>query len=205
MLIGKKREREKNNFAVCFIRLGILFFCIFYLNACSDFASIFNKDQRTRNQKGSSEGRKTAARKDRKGSGKVVTGVFVWPLEGEVSSGFGERDGRPHDGIDIRAEKGTSIHATAAGEVVFSGVLKGYGNLVLVKHKDNYFTAYAHNSENEVKEGKSVEQGEEIAKVGDTGHATGYHLHFEIRYKSSPMDPLQFLPEAPEASVIGRR
>lgn len=124
----------------------------------------------------------------------MVKGVFLWPVRGEVSSGFGERDGRPHDGIDIRAPKGTSVKASAPGEVVFAGKMSGYGNLVVLNHDQNYFTAYAHNDEIEVKEGKRVGQGDEIAKVGDTGQATGYHLHFEIRQGSTPMNPLAFLP-----------
>lgn len=124
----------------------------------------------------------------------MVTGVFVWPVHGEVSSPFGERDGKPHDGIDIRAPQGTSVKASAGGEVVFAGKMSGYGNLLVIRHTNDYFTAYAHNEELLVKEGKKVNQGEIISKVGDTGHATGYHLHFEIRQGSTPMDPLAFLP-----------
>ena len=120
--------------------------------------------------------------------------MFIWPVKGEVSSSFGERDGKPHDGIDIRAPEGTPVKASAEGEVVYAGKMSGYGNLLVIRHEKNYFTAYAHNSELKVKEGKQVAQGDEIAKVGDTGHATGYHLHFEIRQGSTPMDPLLFLP-----------
>ena len=111
-----------------------------------------------------------------------------------MSSSFGGRDGKPHDGIDIRAPQGTSVKASASGEVVFAGKMSGYGNLLVIRHEQNYFTAYAHNDELEVKEGKQVSQGDVVAKVGDTGHATGYHLHFEIRQGSTPMDPLLFLP-----------
>jgi murein DD-endopeptidase MepM/ murein hydrolase activator NlpD len=135
----------------------------------------------------------------------VVKGFFEWPVMGEVSSGFGSRDGRPHDGIDIRAEKDTPVHASAAGKVVFSGKLHGYGNLILIRHGDNYFSAYAHNSKNLVNEGKQVDQGELIAKVGDSGNATGIHLHFEIRQGSTPLDPLQFLPPPSEAVAMKRR
>lgn len=166
------------------------------MSSCSDFASIFRKGssrpaQNTKHQ----EGKKIAGTKSRKGGGKAVQGLFAWPLRGEVSSGFGERDGKPHDGIDIRAPKGSPVKASAAGEVVYAGKMSGYGNLLVLRHEQDYFSAYAHNDEIEVKEGRKVVQGEEIAKVGDTGHATGYHLHFEIRQGSTPMNPLLFLPQ----------
>ncbi len=169
--------------------------CLVFLSSCSDFASIFKRSS-ARSTKGSkqSQGRKIAGTKNRNGSGRVVKGLFVWPVRGEVSSGFGERDGKPHDGIDIRAPKGTPVQASAAGEVVFAGKMSGYGNLLVIRHEQDYFTAYAHNDELEVKEGKKVTQGDLIAKVGDTGQATGYHLHFEIRQGSTPMNPLAFLP-----------
>jgi len=170
----------------CFTAVLLLVF----LSSCSDFASIFRKGSGKRNP----SGREMAGRKQRGAGGKVVKGMFIWPIEGEVSSGFGNRDGHPHDGIDIRSPKGTPIHAAAEGEVVFAGDMSGYGNLILLKHRDNYFSAYAHNDENLTKEGKKVGQGEVIAKVGDTGRASGYHLHFEIRYKSTPMNPIPFLP-----------
>ncbi len=169
--------------------------CLLFLSSCSDFASIFKKgSSRSSKTSKQSQGRKIAGTKNRNGSGKVVKGVFVWPVKGEVSSGFGSRDGRPHDGIDIRAPKGTPVKASAGGEVIFSGKMSGYGNLLVIRHSQDYFSAYAHNDELEVKEGKKVSQGDLIAKVGDTGHASGYHLHFEIRQGSTPMDPLLFLP-----------
>lgn len=192
-------------------RWGIVLLCVFSLAACGDFNAIFNKKQRhrTASRKTPSahdKGRTTAARKTRGGGGRVLAGFFIWPVEGEISSSFGNRDGHPHDGIDIRAPKGTPIHASASGEVVYSGNMSGYGNLILIKHRDNYFTAYAHCDERLVKEGKQVEQGDVIGKVGDTGHATGYHLHFEIRAQSTPMDPVAFLPSSKEpATLIGKR
>ncbi len=178
------------------VKTRVLFRCfsalllLVLLSSCSDFASIFRKGSGKRNP----SGREMAGRKQRGAGGKVVKGMFIWPINGEVSSGFGDRDGHPHDGIDIRSPKGTPIKAAAEGEVVFAGDMQGYGNLILIKHRDNYFSAYAHNDENLTKEGKKVSQGELIAKVGDTGRATGYHLHFEIRYKSTPMNPISFLP-----------
>ncbi len=166
--------------------------CLLFFSSCTDFASIFRKGGS--HPKSSSKNRQIAAKKTRGGKGKVLKGFFIWPVEGEVSSGFGSRNGRPHDGIDIRADKGTPVFASADGEVVFSDKMSGYGNLILIKHANGYFTAYAHNSKILVKEGEKVEKREKIAEVGDTGQATGYHLHFEIRQGSTPLDPLLFLP-----------
>lgn len=166
-----------------------------FLSSCSDFAAIFKKNSpRATKVSKKDKGKKIAGTKTRNGKGKVVKGVFAWPLKGEVSSEFGPRGGRPHDGIDIRSPKGTPIHASASGEVVYAGRMSGYGNLIVLQHEQDYFTAYAHNDEIKVKTGKKVGKGDLIAKVGDTGHATGYHLHFEIRQGSTPMDPLLFLP-----------
>ena len=168
---------------------------LLFLSSCSDFASIFKKNSaRPSKPSAHQQGKKIAGTKKRNGSGKVVKGVFVWPVRGEVSSGFGERDGKPHDGIDIRAPQGTPVKASATGDVVYAGKMSGYGNLLVLRHDSNYFTAYAHNEELLVKEGKKVSQGDVISKVGDTGHASGYHLHFEIRQGSTPMNPLAFLP-----------
>ena len=120
---------------------------------------------------------------------------FIWPVKGTLSSGFGYRHGRRHDGIDVGAKKGTPIYAAASGKVVFSGRLRGYGNLVLIKHKDSFFTAYAHNSKNLTQKGKSVKRGQVIAKVGNTGRSTGPHLHFEVRKGRKARNPLFFLPK----------
>lgn len=119
---------------------------------------------------------------------------FRWPIEGELSSLYGVRHGRKHDGIDIRAPKGTPVHAAANGEVVFSSKMRGYGNLILVKHDDRFFTVYAHNSANLISKGKKVKKGDIIAKVGKTGKATGPHLHFEVRDGRRARNPLFFLP-----------
>lgn len=125
---------------------------------------------------------------------RVEAGKFQWPINGYVMSPFGIRHGRRHDGVDIKATRGTPIKAAASGEVVFSGKMRGYGNLILIKHEDNYFTAYAHNSHNGVKVGQKIKQGEVIGKVGATGRATGPHLHFEIREGEKARNPLFFLP-----------
>ena len=119
---------------------------------------------------------------------------FGWPLRGRLSSGFGWRGTRPHEGIDIAARKGSDIRAAAPGRVILAGWLGGYGRVVIVKHTGAYSTVYAHTSRNRVKKGQFVEAGQVIAEVGDTGNAQGAHLHFEIRRERKARDPLRYLP-----------
>jgi len=121
---------------------------------------------------------------------------FVWPLRGKVSSGFGRRRGRSHEGIDIPAKKGTKVHAAEAGRVIHSGRLGDYGKVVIVKHAGRYSSVYAHNTRNNVSRGAFVEKGDLIATVGRTGNASGSHLHFEVRRDRVAQDPLDYLPEA---------
>lgn len=118
-----------------------------------------------------------------------------WPVRGEISSRFGERWGKQHEGIDIAAPEGTPIVAAAAGRVVYSGEMRGYGNVVLVEHAGGWVTVYAHNDENLVDEGDEVSAGDEIARVGQTGRATGPHLHFELRRGVLPLDPTRYLED----------
>lgn len=125
---------------------------------------------------------------------RVDRGRFVWPMDGEIFSGFGIRNGRRHDGIDIAAKAGTAIKAAADGKVAFSGKLAGYGNTVIIRHPDKFFTVYAHNSRNEAKKDEKVKKGDVIARVGSTGRATGPHCHFEIRHGQKARNPLFFLP-----------
>jgi lipoprotein NlpD len=122
-------------------------------------------------------------------------GLFAWPLAGEVTSGFGPRNGSFHDGIDIAAAPGTPVLAAADGEVLFSDVLRGYGNVVIVRHRGGYITVYAHNRVNAVKEGQFVRRGQRIAEVGQSGRATGPSLHFEVRKDNLARDPLRYLPQ----------
>jgi murein DD-endopeptidase MepM/ murein hydrolase activator NlpD len=129
---------------------------------------------------------------------------FAWPIHGIVSSGFGSRpviggggppgSTRPHEGIDIAAPQGTEIHAAADGEVVYSGNgIRGYGNVVIVKHSDGFLTVYAHNLQNRVQKGERVVRGQLLGLVGQTGHATAPHLHFEVRYGETPRNPITYL------------
>lgn len=123
---------------------------------------------------------------------------FIWPVEGGVvTSPFGFRRGRPHDGLDISAHTGTPIHAAADGKVIFAKRFAGYGNLVVIKHRKNFFSAYAHAENILVSSGRKVRQGQQIATVGSTGHSTGPHVHFEIRRKTDPVDPIGLLPKKP--------
>lgn len=122
---------------------------------------------------------------------------YIWPSVGVITSGYGWRWGRMHRGIDIAGPIGTPIVAAAAGEVVSAGWSSGgYGNLVEVKHGDGSITLYAHNNKILVRPGQWVEQGEQIAEMGSTGHSTGPHLHFEIRPDGqTTANPIAFLPK----------
>jgi murein DD-endopeptidase MepM/ murein hydrolase activator NlpD len=120
---------------------------------------------------------------------------FIWPVQGRLTSRFGARSGVKHHGIDVAAKNGAPILSAAAGKVGFSGKLRGYGNVVLVKHADNFHTVYAHNTKNLVQKGQSVKQGELIARVGSTGRSTGPHLHFEVHKGRQARNPLFFLPK----------
>jgi len=124
---------------------------------------------------------------------------FIAPLEGYLSSGFGDRiscfTGKKefHSGIDIDAEKGNDISVVLDGEVVESGVNRSYGNYIKINHSDELYTLYAHCSELLVTKGKKVKQGDIIAKVGNTGLSIGAHLHFEVLSGKTPLNPLDFI------------
>ena len=120
---------------------------------------------------------------------------FGWPLHGALSSRFGSRGWSHHEGIDIPAPEGTAIVAAESGRVIHSeGRIGDYGNVVIVKHVGRYATVYAHTRRNLVHEGDFVAKGQPIALVGESGNASGPHLHFEIRRDRLPQDPLLFLP-----------
>ncbi len=125
-------------------------------------------------------------------------GMFMLPVEGQHTSGFGMRmhpidhTERLHSGMDIAAPTGTPIQAAAAGQVVFSGTQAGYGNVVVIQHEGGYSTLYAHNTANLVSVGTPVSQGQPIATVGSTGRSTGPHLHCEVRKDGKQLDPAQF-------------
>ncbi len=119
----------------------------------------------------------------------------LWPTFGVVSSIFGPRDGRSHEGMDIAASEGTPVRAVKGGQVVFAGERGTYGQTVIINHGGGLRTLYAHNSEIVVHRGEVVAAGREIARVGNTGRSTGPHLHFELLYRGMPVNPARYLPE----------
>lgn len=124
------------------------------------------------------------------------SGEFLWPVPSShrISSKYGRRWGRLHEGIDISAKKGSHILAANDGVVVYSGKeLGGYGNITVLAHKYGFFTIYAHAYKNYTRKGEKVSRGQVIAKIGNSGRSTGPHLHFEIRKNSKSIDPLKYL------------
>ncbi len=120
---------------------------------------------------------------------------FRWPLKkARLTSGYGRRSGRRHEGIDLASPPGSKIRAAEGGKVIHVGWLGDYGKVVILKHTGDYRTVYAHARKLLVKKGRFVEQGDKIAEVGSTGRSTGPHLHFEIRRRNAPKDPLLYLP-----------
>jgi murein DD-endopeptidase MepM/ murein hydrolase activator NlpD len=129
-----------------------------------------------------------------------------WPVDGALSSPFGRRDGRSHDGIDIAVPEETPVHAACDGIVAYAGNrLRGYGNLVILRHADGLATVYAHNRTLLVHEGEQDARGQVIARSGQTGHATAPHVHFEVRKDSIARDPLGYLRPRPLPQAWGRR
>lgn len=120
------------------------------------------------------------------------TSLFC-PVKGKITSRFGMRNGKPHKGVDIAASVGTPIYAVQKGKVVYVGRQRGYGNVVILEHDDYVMTVYAHNESNLVRLGDNVEKGQPIAKLGQSGTASGPHLHFEYRVQGKAIDPCQVL------------
>jgi murein DD-endopeptidase MepM/ murein hydrolase activator NlpD len=136
----------------------------------------------------------TALRERIRSDARSEAGVrFRWPVHGRLTSSYGSRRGA-HEGIDIAAPRGTAVLAAEAGKVVFAGRMSDYGKMVIVKHTGNYRSIYAHVRRFHVRKGSFVESGQKIAEVGTTGNATGPHLHFEIRERDRPRNPMLYLP-----------
>lgn len=125
-------------------------------------------------------------------------GKYRWPMDaGVVSSEFGPRWGKQHQGLDIAADMGVPVRAIAPGEVIYAGShLTGYGNVLIVRHDQETTTTYAHNKELRAKQGDKVKAGQLIALLGSTGHSTGPHLHFEFRRGNVPVNPRTVLPKS---------
>ncbi|GAA3541065.1 peptidoglycan DD-metalloendopeptidase family protein [Zobellella aerophila] len=120
--------------------------------------------------------------------------AWQWPTEGSVISGFSLAE-TGNKGIDVRGRRGQAVTAAAEGKVVYAGsALRGYGNLIIIKHDDNYLSAYAHNDVLRVKDKQVVKAGQHIADMGSSG-ATDVRLHFEIRYQGTSVDPMRYLPK----------
>ncbi len=127
------------------------------------------------------------------------SGAMIWPLVGEITSEYGWRthpiygDSRYHSGMDIGGDYGDPIVAAAAGTVIYSGWISGYGYAVVIDHGGGISTLYGHNEALAVAEGQSVSQGQVIAYCGSTGNSTGPHCHFEVREGGEPVDPMGYL------------
>ena len=160
-----------------------------------------NSEQKTAN-KNVDQGRTKEYSQKAKGN-KVVTNNakntnkvdrWTWPSKGPIIATFSS-SGNGNKGIDISGRRGQSVNASAGGKVVYAGnALRGYGNLVIIKHSDDYLSAYAHNDKVLVKEQQTVKAGQKIASMGSSG-ASSVRLHFEIRYKGKSVDPLRYLPK----------
>jgi murein DD-endopeptidase MepM/ murein hydrolase activator NlpD len=135
------------------------------------------------------------------------SGALRWPLDaGIVSSEYGERWGKMHKGLDIAADVGEPVYAIADGEVIYAGDgMRGYGNVVILRHDRKMSSLYAHNSELKVKVGDQVKQGTVVSLLGNTGHSTGPHVHFEIREGDVAVSPRTVLPKSKLADVIDQR
>jgi murein DD-endopeptidase MepM/ murein hydrolase activator NlpD len=129
--------------------------------------------------------------------------AFRWPARGRVINIYGARvNGATNDGIDLAVPEGTAVRSADDGVVAYAGnELKGYGNLVLVRHANGFVTAYANGSELMVKRNDQIHKGQVVMKSGQTGNAATPQLHFEIRRNSAPVDPMQFLPSDKTASA----
>ena len=120
---------------------------------------------------------------------------FLWPVKGEVISGFGQSaTGLRNDGINISAPRGTAVRAADNGVVTYAGnELRGFGNLVLIRHAGGWVTAYAHLDGIDVQTGAEVQRGQIVGRVGQTGNVAEPQLHFEIRRNGAPVNPREFL------------
>jgi len=139
----------------------------------------------------------TATKKNKKVADNTLNGNLVqwqWPVKGKIISGFSHQQ-QGNKGIDIAGAEGSRVNAAASGQVVYAGsALRGYGNLIIIKHNDDYLSAYAHNRKLLVAEKQMVTGGQQIAELGSTD-ATDPRLHFEIRFRGSSVDPLKYLPK----------
>lgn len=137
---------------------------------------------------------------------KLKKAALEWPLKQvQVTSNFGKRTRDFHEGLDLKARSGTPIFAAQAGVVIYSGSkIRGYGKMVILKHKAGVATVYAHASKLLVHRGEKVKLGQKIAFSGKTGRVSGPHLHFEVRAGATAVDPLEFLPQPGTPNHVAR-
>jgi murein DD-endopeptidase MepM/ murein hydrolase activator NlpD len=131
------------------------------------------------------------------------SGIFLWPVRGHVLENYGAApDGTHNDGINIAAARGAPVQAADAGVIAYAGnELRGYGNLILIKHPNGWISAYAHCDLILVKTGQKVARGQVIARVGSTGNVSEPQLHFELRRGKQPVDPRGYLAPLPTATA----
>lgn len=162
-------------------------------------AAVADEGEEAPEATGAADGPEPAAPSSSSSSAQAATrghARFRWPVDApRLTSVFGSRWGRPHEGIDLTAPIGTPVYAADAGEVIYAGNrVRGYGNMVVVNHGGDLMTVYAHNSVLLVKVGERVAAGQRVALSGQSGRATGPHVHFEVRRGQVPRDPLPYLP-----------
>jgi murein DD-endopeptidase MepM/ murein hydrolase activator NlpD len=137
----------------------------------------------------------------------IVAGPLLWPVPSstKISSGFGQRWGRAHQGIDIPGRRGTAILAADDGTVIYSAQrISGYGKMIIISHSNGLKTVYAHNDSNLVSQGQKVYRGQVIAKMGKTGRSTGVHLHFEVRKGRKSINPTAYVSPS-RKMIIAKR
>lgn len=136
-----------------------------------------------------------------------LSGEWAWPLQNvDVSSHYGNRGRKFHQGVDLRAHVGTPVLAANDGVVVYVGSrIRGYGRMVVIKHEDQFYSVYAHHSKNLVKVGKKVKRGDKIALSGRSGRASGPHLHFEIRRGVESYDPFMAISQNKKNFMVTRQ
>lgn len=181
-------------------RAALIFLTLFFLPACANWRVVRSRAVHQKTVKHSSDvviARGPSAVQGEPLAYELEEARFSWPIGGgkPISSFFGERWGRSHEGIDIAARTGTPVKAARSGKVIYSeNRISGYGNMVIIRHSPSFATVYAHLSRLGVRQGDFVERGKIIGRVGMTGRATSSHLHFEIRHKRRAIDPLVYLP-----------
>ena len=143
----------------------------------------------------SSPAKATKSKQSAKSSPTAVKGLFDWPLKGKVLNSFGASGDTAHKGIEISAKPGTVVQAAAPGKVIYSGnAIRGYGNLIIIEHGDNYFSVYGYNQKNLVAQNDFVGKGDRIALSGTPSNGKSPRLHFEIRRGKEAVDPSLYLP-----------